>query len=617
MLNVSDETKKIYENRSAHKEVIIRFPDLDMELRNDKLYQDSLSITETLCDEQTLRFGACCASKVSVQIRDAVNAMSGIEMQVFIKIDGSDEEIPLGIYTVDKPRMAANLGYKILTGYDRMTWLDIDVTSWYESLYPNGTEYHSVKELRTGLLDFCGIEYEDVELVNDDIMVSRNLDAQNDMSGRKIMEQICEINGCFGHINRYGKFTWISIEGATSLYPSDDLYPSDNLFPVDARSRYASKKVSFYRECNYEDYLVHSIEGVQLVDTGGNEYLNGDINDNIYVISDNFCFVNADLDTFKTISERLLAKINNIEYLPLRTTVFGYPYVEVGDTLIVETQKNALETIILKRTLTGIQNLQDSYESSGTEYYENNISSLTDKINKLNAITYKTKIRVERTNDSLVAEVSRAQQAEGELSASIAINAEAIIAEVSRANDVENLLSSRITQTADSISAEVTRAKNAEQSLSASIKITADSISSKVSKGDVISEINQEAGKIKMEALDIDLSGYVTFSSLSASGQTNINGDNIKTGTIMGKVGLWVQSDESDRVVTINADGIYNAATSYLNDVAIYGSLKDGNGNDIVPAAVQYLNDGWWGTFPTANGWTVTVQNGVITSVEA
>ena len=97
MLNISDDVKKIYENRSAHKEVIIRFPDLDIELRNNSLYQDSLSITETLCDEQTLRFGSCCASKVSVQIRDAVNAMSGAEMQVFVKIDGSNEEIPLGI----------------------------------------------------------------------------------------------------------------------------------------------------------------------------------------------------------------------------------------------------------------------------------------------------------------------------------------------------------------------------------------------------------------------------------------------------------------------------------------------------------------------------------------
>ena len=113
---------------------------------------------------------------------------------------------------------------------------------------------------------------------------------------------------------------------------------------------------------------------------------------------------------------------------------------------------------------------------------------------------------------------------------------------------------------------------------------------------------------------------------MSTSGQTTINGDNITTGhlnaglinsgTIRGKVGLWVESDSSDRVVTINADGIYNAASTYLNDVAIYGSLKDGNGNDLIPAAVQYLNDGWWGTFSTTNGWTVTVQNGVITGVE-
>ena len=189
--------------------------------------------------------------------------------------------------------------------------------------------------------------------------------------------------------------------------------------------------------------------------------------------------------------------------------------------------------------------------------------------------------------------------------------------ETQRAQEAESSLSSRITQTAENITAEVKRSKQAEEQLSATVKITAEGISQTVKKGEVISEINQEAGKIKMEALDIDLSGYVTFNSLSASGTTKINGDNITTGTIRGRVGLWVESDESEKVVTINAHGIYNAATSYLNNVAIYGSLVDGNGNPIVPAGVQYLSDGWWGTFPAGNGWTVTVQNGVITGVEA
>ena len=175
------------------------------------------------------------------------------------------------------------------------------------------------------------------------------------------------------------------------------------------------------------------------------------------------------------------------------------------------------------------------------------------------------------------------------------------------------------------MAAEVKRASQAEGQLSASIKLNADNIAARVSKDSIISEINMSPEKIKIRSDRVEIEGYVEFSDLSGSGRTTINGDNITTGhlnadlivsgTIRGKVGLWVESDSSDRVVTINADGIYNAAATYLNDVAVYGSLKDGNGNDLIPAAVQYLNDGWWGNFTTANGWAVTVQNGVITDV--
>ena len=61
-------------------------------------------------------------------------------------------------------------------------------------------------------------------------------------------------------------------------------------------------------------------------------------------------------------------------------------------------------------------------------------------------------------------------------------------------------LSSKITQTAESITSEVSRATQAEDTLSSRITQNADEINLRVQKGNVSSEISQEAGKISIKS---------------------------------------------------------------------------------------------------------------------
>ncbi len=70
------------------------------------------------------------------------------------------------------------------------------------------------------------------------------------------------------------------------------------------------------------------------------------------------------------------------------------------------------------------------------------------------------------------------------------------------------------------------------QAASSQIIQTADSISTKVSKDSIISEINQSAEEISINASKINLSGYVTISSLGSGGSTTIDGSRITTGTV-------------------------------------------------------------------------------------
>lgn len=60
----------------------------------------------------------------------------------------------------------------------------------------------------------------------------------------------------------------------------------------------------------------------------------------------------------------------------------------------------------------------------------------------------------------------------------------------------------------------------------------ASEMSQKVGDNEIISKINQTAEQIQIQASRVDLAGYVTFTNLSTSGQTTIDGGNITTGTI-------------------------------------------------------------------------------------
>lgn len=50
----------------------------------------------------------------------------------------------------------------------------------------------------------------------------------------------------------------------------------------------------------------------------------------------------------------------------------GLPWIEVGDGLVCYTSDDVIETYCLKRTMTGIQGMMDTFEASGSIEYEEN-----------------------------------------------------------------------------------------------------------------------------------------------------------------------------------------------------------------------------------------------------
>ena len=137
------------------------------------------------------------------------------------------------------------------------------------------------------------------------------------------------------------------------------------------------------------------------------------------------------------------------------------------------------------------------------------------------------------------------------------------------------------------------QSKNAEDIIKLNTKIatTAEQIeleaTSYVKKDGLITQINssykQSAEKIDIQAINIDLSGYVTFNSLSEEGSTVINGSNIKTGTITA-VDIFGSNIEGSSITFRNGDKYITATgnTDAFNNT--HGILFKGNGDFAISA---------------------------------
>jgi len=204
-------------------------------------------------------------------------------------------------------------------------------------------------------------------------------------TGREAIRSLLEINGCFFHMNRYGKPEIIYATKA-GLYPRNDLYPSEDLFPKgsDVPLMSMGRYISFERA----DYEVHNYGKIQIktnAQVSGNEgksicsyeYIGDPDYDNVYIIEDNIFYCSDgtvyEYGSQPEVDEMLRNMYNiirNMKYIPHTTKAVGQPYIECGDRLRLMTVTGGAESFIFRRTLKGIHGLKDTYEAEGDEYNE-------------------------------------------------------------------------------------------------------------------------------------------------------------------------------------------------------------------------------------------------------
>lgn len=369
-----------YADGGTHKEFNITVQGTSTVITNDKLLQDSIRLEEALCSDDNLRFGACEASQLTLQtVYSGVN-FTGKVLYVSVTMDGST--VKYGAFKVKSDTPTADRLWRVLTCYDAMYDIqNTDVSEWYNSLaFPM-----TIRAFRNSFFTYLGITQKSTTLINDDFEIDKGFTVAGSLSGKTIIEAICEFNGVFGHINRNDQFEYVSLSDA-----GFDCPPYEN------------------GAVQYEDYITDKITKVTMTGsktdigtsagTDGNEYI---------IVANPLIYGKEGTPALVSAITNLLNKIKDIQYRPYTVSkTIGNPCVELGDRITIESKYQTVKSYVIKRTLTGIQALRDRYSSSGDKTYPVVQNSISGEIQRVLGKTNE----LERTVDGTVSKVTELEE---------------------------------------------------------------------------------------------------------------------------------------------------------------------------------------------------------------
>ena len=507
------------------KQLSIVSTDGKVNITNSEIHYEQFELKESLCSQSELTFGSCEASQIKFKISNVFTSMVGMQLAVTTTLEGhTDAPFSFGKYKVVSDKPTADRRYRNITAYDAMyDILNAEVSGWYNSL----TFPMTLRQFRDSFCAYVCVEQEEITLINDDMTVEKTIDP-GELPGKTVIEAICEINGCFGHITRAGKLRYVilkqMIEG---LYPADDLYPSDDLYPADPLNT-TEISGNNYISCQYEDAICQHIDKLQIRQEENDIGAIAGNGNNCYIIEDNFLVYGKSAADLQTIADNVLSVIGVVWYRPAQVEARGNPCLEVGDGILLHTTREDVYTYILQRTLKGIQALRDSYTAEGEEYRTGQVNGLQKQIIQLKG------------------------------------------------------KSNALTRTVEETRLEM---KDIENGLSTEIKAVAGEVKLKVSKDNLIAEINLTPDKALIKAERIDLVGLVNademvvkYATIETLNATKLELDNLiatkatvdSLNAVSGRVG----SLEADHVTVSDLNGVSARLNTVESNYISAGTVK-------------------------------------------
>ena len=511
-------------SKSFPKDILLEFSDETL-IENDQICEEDMSLEESLCSDANLKFGACESSCFKVRVVNNNNfkglklnvsmVLKGVDAGRLIDSDGnylvdSDDNyltyydasnpdsatIDIGEYYVIDDEPSNDRMWRDLTCYDAMYFiLNADVTAWYAGL----TFPMSMKNFRDSFFTWINsnvisISQNTVTLINDNFMIQGGFEASQ-LSGKDVIESICELNACFGHIDRTGKFDYITLPSSETI--------TYNWY-IDGTG-------------SYEDYVTDAITKVtargEAEDVGTSVGVDG----NTLIIENNPLIYGTEGTTaLEDALDNILDAVDGFTYRPYEVQTYGNPMLPVGTSIVINTKRYdheqgyqpfVINSFVMSRTLTGIQALKDSINASGDKERPSEVNSISSQIERT-----KGKLHiVKNTVDELSSEIYEIDPQTGVKTSKIQQLSDEIVLKVTSGGQIVQV------------------ALSADASTGTSFKVHASNI--ELTANDKL-VLTTGTFQVNSTNLTITSDGSVTCKDLTANTSGEIGGWKISPGTL-------------------------------------------------------------------------------------
>lgn len=397
----------IHEYNDIYKNTVIKKMTIatsgGLVIRNSNIASENMSLEESLCSEQDLKFGCCEASCFKVRLLECNHSFLGEWLDVTqtiyadedgflllengdylltedgfrIQLESADAFSKYGRFKVYSDKPTNDRMWRDLVCYDAMfDILNADMLPWYKTL----TFPMTLKALRDSFFDYLQIPQQTTTLVNDNFQTEGGFLVDGQLSGKTIINAICELNGVFGHISHEGVFEYISLPSAETI-ALDWYYDGTGA---------------------YEGYVVDNITGIRAIGSDADAGTSVGTTDNVYIVNNNpLIYGTEGTPELETALTNLLNAIKDITYRPFNVTTYGNPMLPLGTNLVINTRDQVINSFVMSRKLNGIQALKDTYKAVGEEKQPDDVNSLQSQIIRSRGKTHEMEVDVNQLKSTI------------------------------------------------------------------------------------------------------------------------------------------------------------------------------------------------------------------------
>lgn len=301
-----------------------------------------LKLTEKVNEGKVLNPGAVCPSVLEAELLTSggnLHISVGSDLYFYKVKDNGTREL-VGIFTVVDAVYPSPNRY-LVTAYDRLSWLDKDLTAWLESLdeWP-----YDLETFARMVCEACGVYLQPGYFTNGEWPVHR-FTAVN-ITGRKLMRWVGELSCRFCRATPDGI---ICLEWYADA--EEPVWEEENQFV-------------FLDSLSHGDYLTHVIDKIIIrADRKERGYVYGN-GDNAYVITGNQLMAVVPNASFEGLAQVLYEYLHPLQYTPCKVSVPAAVRVKCGDILRLR-DRNDREVLmyVMKKTQSGQRNI---LECTGT-----------------------------------------------------------------------------------------------------------------------------------------------------------------------------------------------------------------------------------------------------------